>query len=300
MAIIKKKIIGRQTYYYLEHTVREGTRVEKKELYLGKKIPKDIEEIKKRFLYNIYKEKWHRILERIRKGYQRELRKMSISARKKEIESFAVQFTYDTQRIEGSRLTLRETADLLERGITPKEKPLRDVKEAEAHKKIFLEMLKYPKDLSLAIVLKWHKELFEQSKPDIAGRIREHQVAISGSKFKPPYPIEIYPLLRDFFKWYTKNKNILHPVELAALVHLKFVTIHPFSDGNGRISRLMMNFVLNRRGFPAFNIPYEGRSAYYTALERAQIKKNDFIFVNWFIKRYIKENKKYIKIKRID
>ena len=191
-------------------------------------------------------------------------------------------------------MTLRETADLLERGVTPKEKPLRDVKEAEAHKKIFLEMLKYPKDLSLAIVLKWHKELFEQSKPDIAGRIREHQVAISGSKFKPPYPIEIYPMLRDFFKWYTKNKNILHPVELAALVHLKFVTIHPFSDGNGRISRLMMNFVLNRRGFPTFNISYEGRSAYYTALERTQIKKNDFIFVNWFIKRYIKENKKYI------
>jgi len=294
MATIRKKIIGRQTYWYLEHTLRKDAKVEKKELYLGKKIPKDIEEIKKRFLYNLYRRKWQKILEKIKEGYQKELKRIPISARKKEIESFAIQFTYDTQRIEGSRLTLRETADLLERGVTPKEKPLRDVKEAEAHKKIFLEMLKYPKDLSLAIVLKWHKELFEQSKPDIAGRIREHQVAISGSKFKPPYPIEIYPMLRDFFKWYTKNKNILHPVELAALVHLKFVTIHPFSDGNGRISRLMMNFVLNRRGFPTFNISYEGRSAYYTALERTQIKKNDFIFVNWFIKRYIKENKKYI------
>jgi Fic family protein len=294
MATIRKKIIGRQTYWYLEHTLRKDAKVEKKELYLGKKIPKDIEEIKKRFLYNLYRRKWQKILEKIKEGYQKELKRIPISARKKEIESFAIQFTYDTQRIEGSRLTLRETADLLERGVTPKEKPLRDVKEAEAHKKIFLEMLKYPKDLSLAIVLKWHKELFEQSKPDIAGRIREHQVAISGSKFKPPYPIKIYPMLRDFFKWYAKNKNALHPVELAALVHLKFVTIHPFSDGNGRISRLMMNFVLNRRGFPTFNISYEGRSAYYTALERAQIKKNDFIFVNWFIKRYIKENKKYI------
>lgn len=65
----------------------------------------------------------------------------------------------------------------------------------------------------------------------------------------------------------------LHPVELTALVHLKFVTIHPFGDGNGRISRLMMNFVLNKKEYPMFNISYEGRTSYYNELERSQIKK---------------------------
>ena len=180
---------------------------------------------------------------------------MPKSAREKEIETFTIQFTYDTQRIEGSTLTLRETADLLEKGITPKGKPIHDIKEAEAHRKIFLEMLNLKEDLSLP---------FEQTKPDVVGKIRNYRVRISGSKFQPPYPAEIYPILRDFIKWYQKSKNVLHPVELAGLVHFKFVTIHPFADGNGRISRLMMNFVLQKFECPFLNIPYKNRNSYYT------------------------------------
>lgn len=295
MATIRKKIKNKKSYFYLGHTIRKGKKIEKKELYLGKEIPKNIEEIKRKFLYEIYKEKWQEFLEKIKEGYQRELKKMPLSIVEKELESFSIQFTFDSQKIEGSSLTLRETGDLLERGISPKGKPIHDIKEAEAHKRVFEEMLEYPKDLSLSIILKWHKELFKDTKPDIAGKIRNYQVAISGSKFKPPYPVEIYPMLRDFFKWYQKNKKILHPVELAGLVHLKFVTIHPFGDGNGRISRLMMNFVLHKNGFPMLNISYKNRSSYYTALERSQIKNNEFIFLNWFVKRYIKENNKYLK-----
>lgn len=295
MVTIRKKIKNKKTYFYLEHTIRKGKKIEKKELYLGKKIPKNIEEIKRKFFYEIYKEKWQEILEKIKEGYQRELKKMPPSIVEKELENFSIQFTFDTQKIEGSSLTLRETANLLEKGISPKGKPIHDIKEAEAHKRVFEEMLRYPKDLSLSIILKWHKELFKETKPEVAGKIRNYQVAISGSKFKPPYPVEIYPMLRDFFKWYQKNKKILHPVELAGLVHLKFVTIHPFGDGNGRISRLMMNFVLHKNGFPMLNISYKNRSSYYTALERSQIKNNEFIFLNWFVKRYIKENKKYLK-----
>mgnify|MGYP000140013467 CR=1 FL=1 len=294
MVTIRKKIKGRETYFYLEHAIRKGKKVEKKALYLGKKIPENIEEIKRKFFQQIFKEKWEKILEKIKENYQKELKKMPPSAREKEIETFSIQFTYDTQRIEGSTLTLRETADLLERGIAPKGKPVHDIKEAEAHKKIFLEMLEFKKDLSLSLVLKWHKELFEQTKPDIAGKIRNFQVRISGSKFQPPYPVEIYPMLRDFFKWYQKNKNFLHPVELAGLVHLKFVTIHPFADGNGRISRLMMNFVLNKYQYPLLNISYKDRNSYYNALERSQVKRDEFIFLNWFVKRYIKENKRYL------
>ena len=100
-------------------------------------------------------------------------------------------------------------------------------------------------------------------------------------------------MLREFFKWYSKNKVSLHPVELAALVHLKLVTIHPFADGNGRISRLMMNLILNNNKFPMLNIRYEKRGSYYTALERAQVKKDESIFLNWFFKRYFAENKGY-------
>jgi Fic family protein len=292
MVAIKKKKIGNQEYYYLEHSIRKNGMVEKIEKYLGKEIPEDIEKRKKEIIFSIYKDKWFETFEKIRKSYKKEEKTIPKSAREKELENFVVKFTYNTQRIEGSKLTLKDTANLLERGITPKEKPLRDIKEAEAHKKVFYEVLDYKKDLSLQIVLYWHKKLFESTKSDIAGRVRSHQVAISGSKFMPPIPAELNALLNEFFGWYKESRSKINGVELAALIHLKFVTIHPFSDGNGRISRLMMNFVLNKNGFPMLDIPYDKRNSYYTALERSQVKKNDAIFLQWFFKKYSKEYRK--------
>lgn len=206
-----------------------------------------------------------------------------------------VRFTCNTNRIEGSKLTLRETALLLEKGITPSARPLEDVKEAEAHMVAFFKMLDYKKDLSLDAVLYFHRLLFEDTKKDIAGRLRQHRAEISGSRFKPPLGVEVYPLLTDFFKEYRKNKKRRHPVELAALVHLKLVTIHPFADGNGRVSRLMMNFILNMQGFPMLDIPYEKRLGYYNALERSQVKEDDSFFLQWFFSRYLKEHRQYLE-----
>jgi len=267
--------------------------VEKKERYLGKELPKDIEKIKRDFIAE-FSGDLHEQLNLIKNNYAKEQKTLPPSAKEKELETFSIKFTYDTQRIEGSILTLKETANLLEHGITPAQKPLRDVKETEAHSALFFEVLK-EKGLSLSVVMHWHKRLFQQTKPDIAGQIRRHQVAIARSKFVPPLGVEVYPLLRELFIWYRKTNKTMQPVELAALVHLKFVTIHPFGDGNGRISRLMANFVLHKAGYPLLNIPYVRRGSYYTALERSQVKKEDTIFVQWFVKRYLHENKKYLK-----
>ncbi len=295
MVTIRKKTVGKQTYYYLEHSFRENGRVEKKEKYLGKTLPQNIKELKQQFISEIYGGKWFGLFDRIKEEYSAQEKTIPPSAKEKELENFAIKFTYDTNRIEGSTLTFRETSLLLEKGITPNAKPMRDVNEAEAHRNVFYEALDYKKELSLDTVLYFHKKLFEETKKDIAGKIRQHQVTIAGSKFTPPFPAEIYPLLMELFRWYRKNKDKIHPVELAALVHLKLVTIHPFADGNGRISRLMMNFVLNRHGFPMLNINYEKRAGYYSSLERSQIKKDEMIFLQWFFKRYLKENMKYLK-----
>ena len=92
-----------------------------------------------------------------------------------------------------------------------------------------------------------------------------------------------------------KNKKKVHPAELAASVHLKFVTIHPFGDGNGRISRLIMNFVLKDNNFPLLDIPYTKRTSYYNVLERSQINKDENIFIQWFFRRYLAEYKKYLR-----
>lgn len=290
MVAIRKKTVRKQTYYYLEHSFRENGRVEKKEKYLGKTLPKNIEGLKQQFISEIYREKWFDIFDKIKEEYSAQEKSIPPSAKEKELENFAIKFTYDTNRIEGSTLTFRETSLLLEKGITPNAKPMRDVKEAEAHRKVFYELVNFKKELSLDVILYFHKKLLEDTKKDIAGKIRQHQVTIAGSKFMPPFPAEIYPLLMDFFKWYRKSKEKIHPVELAALVHLKLVTIHSFADGNGRISRLMMNFVLNKHGFPMLNISYEKRAGYYSSLERSQIKKDEAIFLQWFFKRYLKEH----------
>jgi Fic family protein len=295
MVEIKKMKKGDQEYYYLVHSYREGKKVKKIQSYLGKEIPKNIEELKINLISNFYKERFLKDIDKIKNRFTKEQKNTPKSGKEKQIENFAIKFTYNSQRIEGSTLTLKETADLIERGITPTSKPIRDVKEAESHKKLFGEMMKYERDLNLQTILSWNRELLNQTKPDIAGKIRTHQVGIARSKFMPPLAIELQALLKEFFDWYNQNKDKLHPVELAALTHLKFVTIHPFGDGNGRISRIMMNFVLKKHNFPLLDIAYQNRNSYYNALERSQVKKDEKIFLQWFFKKYLQEYKNYLK-----
>jgi len=295
MVKIKEIKKGTKKYYYLVHSFRKGGKINKKQIYLGDSIPKDIEKKKKEFIQEFYSEKFLKDLNKIGKNFSKEYKSLPDSAKEKSRDNFLIKFTYNTQRIEGSTLTLKETANLLEHGITPNSKPVKDVKEAELHKKVFFEMLDYKKELNLSIILKWHKTLLGETKPDIAGKIRNHNVAIAQSKFKPPIFVELNALLNEFFKWYQKEKDNINPVELAALVHLKFVTIHPFTDGNGRISRLIMNFILKKNKFPMLDIPYKKRTSYYNALERSQIKKEDGIFIQWFFRRYLLEFKEYLK-----
>ena len=293
MLIRKRKIKGSEQFY-LVHSVRIGPKVMKKELYLGSKIPDNIEELKKEFQQNIIKEQYLDKLDYIQKNFSKEFESMPPSTKEKYLNYFMIKFTYDTNRIEGSTITLKETAKILEKGITPKNRPIEDVRETEAHQKVFYEMINYNKDLSLAIILKWHKMLLGETHQDIAGKVRQFQVKVAGSKVQFPYTVEIDLLLREFIDWYHKNKNTLHPVKLAAIVHLRFVSIHPFGDGNGRMSRLLMNFILHRNNYPMLNIKYSNRDSYYNSLEKAQVKHDENIFVTHIYRRYLKEYNDYM------
>ncbi len=283
-----------RTYYYLEHTIRDKGKRTTKSKYLGSKLPADIESLRKKFLLELNKDRWFNDFEQIRRNYNGEQESTPKSAREKELREFSVRFTYNTQRIEGSTLTLRETAELLEHKVSPSGRPIEDVKEAEAHDRLFHEILELKRDLSQELVQEWNWKLLKETKPDVAGKIRRHGVRISGSEFVPPPPVELQPLLSDFLGCYQGSKDRINPVELAGLVHLKFVTIHPFSDGNGRISRLMMNFVLHRHRYPMLNIEYKGRTAYYNSLERSQLSEDERPFMNWFFRRYRREHSRYL------
>ena len=112
-----------------------------------------------------------------------------------------------------------------------------------------------------------------------------------GSKTIFSHSIKVKEELKEFFNWYNnmklKNSN---PVLLSVLVHIKFVSIHPFSDGNGRVSRLLSNFVLYKNQYPLIDIPYIKRKSYYNNLEKSQTKNDESYFVNFLTKKYIEEN----------
>ncbi len=287
------KLIKKKDYYYLQESFRKGGKVITKEDYLGKEIPEKINFLKEEFEKKIRKERFEEDLFKIKKNFQTEFNQLPQIDKTKFLKNFAVKFTYNTQAIEGSTLTLKDTRFLVEEGISPL-KPIKDVEETKEHHKLFLEMLEYKKDLTSSLCLFWHKKLFERTYPEISGKIRKHNVAISDSKVVFPDNIEVDYLLEEFYKWYNKNKNKFNPVELASLVHLKFVSIHPFSDGNGRMSRLLMNFILYKNNFPLLDIPYTQRQQYYNSLEKSQIKNEANHFILFIIKKFIKDYKKYI------
>lgn len=293
MVNVVKRRKGTRDYYYLYHDSKKDKR-KQHEMYLGKVIPEDIEDRKKNFALDMERKEWLSELENIYRNFKKEQKIIPLSIKEKNLKSFSVKFTYNTQRIEGSTLTLKDTILLLDDGISPSNKPNNDIKETEIHQKVFLDIIKQKDDLSLTVVKKWHKKLFVQTKPDIAGLLRDYNVGIGGSRFTLPPSAAVKLLVDGFFKWYNTSKKKLNPVELAALVHLKFVTIHPFGDGNGRTTRLMMNHVLNKFDYPLLDIDYGDRYSYYNALEKSQTKDDNLPFLKWFMKRYFKTCKNYL------
>lgn len=285
MRIIRRKK-GRNQYYYLQHSFRKQGRVVTKEKYIGKKVPKNIEQIKKILLEECYKAGLFELFKKIKADFCKEWSRYPKSIKEKIKQQVAVEFTYNTNAIEGSTITLEETRELIEHNIAPN-RPLKDIKETESHVKVFLEMLKKKEKFGIGLILKWHRQLFEQTKPDIAGKFRDYLVRV-GHYIAPDWQ-DVKKLMRQLITFYNNNKK-MNPVELAARMHYKFEKIHPFGDGNGRVGRLIMNYILWHNGYPLLIIQYKKRRSYYKALQ-----KEEDAFFNYFTRRYLRVYKKYIK-----
>ena len=209
-------------------------------------------------------------------------------------EALTTEFLYESNRIEGNTLTLRETQLVINEGVTISGKSMREHLEAINHKEaiLFVEDIVSKKlDFSAYLLKQIHSLVLYAIDRENAGNYRKVPVLIGGSKHIPPQPYLIESLMEEYFRFYEQNKTVLHPVVLSAEMHEKLVTIHPFIDGNGRTSRLVMNLILLQNGFPLAIIggDYESRMAYYAALESVQTEKtkSDFIL---FIAQKVKEN----------
>lgn len=183
-------------------------------------------------------------------------------------KAFEVEYTHNSTAIEGNTLTLMETKVVLEDGIAIGGKSLREIYEVVNHKKAY----RYVKDcinkglvLDENIVKDIHALLMENILT--GGIYRREEVAISGASHTPPAGIEMYAQIKNFYVELSQ-KNGLNGIELAAWTHAEFVRIHPFLDGNGRTSRLLMNYQLLAKGFLPVSIAKEDRLAYYNALDQ--------------------------------
>lgn len=184
---------------------------------------------------------------------------------------FEVELTYSSNAIEGNTLTRAETALVLEKGITVGGKPMKDHLEAINHQEAIHAMKKMVNQTSIALndILFLHRLILKSIDDEHAGRTRNVSVRVAGSTVIFPNALKVPDLLNEFIRWMGAQKE--HPVQLAALAHYKFVSIHPFVDGNGRTARLLMNLILMQHGYPPAIISPKERLKYIRSLEKAQM-----------------------------
>lgn len=194
-------------------------------------------------------------------------------------ESFDIEYTYESNRIEGNTLTLQETHLVVNKGLTVKGKSMAEHLEAVNHQ----EAIDYIRAIANKEVpfdkrtlLDIHSLVLHGIDRENGGKYRQEDVMISGSQFKPPMFLQVPQLMDGFFEFYEANKETMHPVELASELHERLVTIHPFIDGNGRTARLLMNLILIRHGYPMTILSSENnkRQSYYDSLESTQTGKD--------------------------
>ena len=204
--------------------------------------------------------------------------------RDKVAKAFDIEYTYESNKIEGNTLTLQKTALVIEKGLTIGGKSLNEHLEAVNHQ----NAIEYIKDLAKQNeliterdLLQIHYLILQGINNQQAGTYRNLQVLISGAKHVPPQPFLVPKEMESLFLWYNDNKDKLHPVELSAEMHERLVTIHPFIDGNGRTARLLMNLILLQNGFPIAILKgdTDSRLKYYSALETAQVEHDKKPFI---------------------
>lgn len=189
-------------------------------------------------------------------------------------QQFEIEMTYNSNGIEGNRLTLKETFLVINEGITVKGKSLKDHLEAKNHYEaleFIAELVEHGKlhKLSETLIRQIHQIISKEIDNQWSGRYRDGNVIITGADHRPPEAIEIPARMKDLFHWLKENKPKLHIIELAAILHHKLVFIHPFFDGNGRTARLAMNLLLMQNGYPLMIILKNDRRKYYRALAQA-------------------------------
>lgn len=211
-------------------------------------------------------------------------------------EQFMVDFTYNSNAIEGNTLTLKETAMVLE-GMTIDQKPLKDHLEAVGHRDAFLYVEDIAKDTKITeAVIKNIHSLVLMNRPEDKGVFRKIPVTIMGAYTETVQPYLIEPKITELLAENEKRRKKMHPIERIARFHLEFEGIHPFIDGNGRCGRLLLNLDLIQNGYPAINIKFTDRKKYYSAFDEYYKNNNAGAMVELVAGYVIERMQQYLEI----
>ena len=211
-------------------------------------------------------------------------------------DEFVVDFTYNSNAIEGNTLTLKETAMVLE-GMTIDQKPLKDHLEAVGHRDAFLYIENIAKDTKISeTVIKNIHSLVLMNRPEDKGVFRKIPVTIMGAYTEPVQPYMIEPKMTELLTENEKRKKKMHTIERIARFHLEFEGIHPFIDGNGRTGRLLLNLDLIQNDYPAINVKFSDRKTYYAAFDEFYKNSNAEPMTELVAKYVIERMKQYLEI----
>ena len=311
MAYIHVKNIGNRKYYSLRISVREGDKVITKDICsLGSDLSKiKIEDLEakyktkirsshktiKRFLEtNYYLEKVKKLkikkdeyltkeqiinIKAILLHFNLKFSKLNKLTQDEFLENFAINFAVNSTSIEGNTITLKEAYNLFKEDISPKNRTLREIYDLSNTKKAMKFLENKNLTLNLDLIEKIHDILLENI--DNRRGFRTHDIKILGQPFKPSPAIYVIPDLKLLLEWFNKYKNKLHPIVLAILFHHKFENIHPFSDGNGRTGRILINHILSFYNYPPFIISRRFRKKYLNLMNQSdKILNKDLFSVN--------------------
>ncbi|MFH1636839.1 MAG: Fic family protein [Candidatus Woesearchaeota archaeon] len=281
---VEKKTVNKNPYYYLKHSFRSGNKVKTKTLaYIGsKKDEGKIAKLKKQFDKNklksikeeLFNEKdWNTLLsdkqkiKEIKKQFSSKLKKLDQKTKRDMFDDFLTYFVYNTNAIEGNTLTLKETDLLLNKGITPQGRTLREINDHLNSRDVFYYLMEKDLRINNNAVILVHDLLLKNI--DQRKGYRTSNVRVIGATFKSSPFQYVQTDLKILLKWYNKNKKELHPVILASLFHHKFEKIHPFYDGNGRTGRMLLNLILLNNAIPPLVLSNKQRKKYYSVLAKA-------------------------------
>ncbi|MAG21786.1 MAG: hypothetical protein CL943_00575 [Candidatus Diapherotrites archaeon] len=283
MVFVEKRKMKGKTQYYLVKSFREKGKVRKKSVFLGTdlnatqlgKLVEDAKVVLGEINFDkVLDGKEIGEFEKLKNRLGKQIREMDADSF---YQHFLAEFTYDSNAIEGSSLTLQETTNVLFEEISPENKPMKHVQEAKNHKNAFDFVMALKQErLNNSIICRTQEKVVEKTLPkhlsDFGGKLRRSNVRV-GTHIAPSY-YSVPRKLGALIKWFNANNKKYHPIIVAAYFHSEFENIHPFVDGNGRTGRLLINFMLQNAGYPPITIFFKYRQKYYQALEKARKDKN--------------------------